>query len=69
MGGSPLRSHLSNIFSDVMGINGFGSRVSFTQSLKRIDEGGEGIILLLSQKETDQQPNIFGHSHLVSYIT
>ena len=50
-----VRVQTINTLQDVMGINGFGSRVSFTQSLKRIDEGGEGIILLLSQKETDQQ--------------
>ena len=38
-----------------MGINEFGNRFSFSQSLKKIQDAGQGIILLLSEKETNQQ--------------
>jgi 3,4-dihydroxy 2-butanone 4-phosphate synthase/GTP cyclohydrolase II len=35
-----------------MGINEFGSRWSFSDAMKKINEEGEGVLLLLSNKES-----------------
>ena len=50
-----VRVQTINTLQDVMGINEFGNRFSFSQSLKKIQSAEQGIILLLSEKETDQQ--------------
>ncbi len=38
-----------------MGINKFGSRLSFSQAMKKIDQEGKGVLLLLSHSESSQQ--------------
>ena len=42
----------TNALHDIMGINQFGSRWSFSDAMKKINEEGEGVLLLLSNKET-----------------
>ena len=50
-----VRVQTINTLQDVMGINGFGSRISFSQAMERISTEHSGILLLLSEKETPQQ--------------
>ena len=50
-----VRVQTINTLQDVMGINGFGSRISFSQVMERISSEHSGILLLLSEKETPQQ--------------
>tara|TARA_Y100000590_G_scaffold57290_3_gene60187 strand:- start:583 stop:1674 length:1092 start_codon:yes stop_codon:yes gene_type:complete len=44
-----------NTLQDVMRINEFGSRISFSQSLKKIQDEETGIVLLLSSRETPEE--------------
>ena len=50
-----VRVQQNNTLQDVIGINKFGSRLSFSQSMKKIDEEGKGVLLLLSHHETSQE--------------
>ena len=50
-----VRVQTINTLHDVMGINEFGSRVSFSQSLKKIQAEDTGILLLLSERESPQE--------------
>ena len=47
-----VRVHQTNSLHDIMGINEFGSRWSFSDAMKKINEEGEGVLLLLSNKES-----------------
>ncbi len=50
-----VRVSQNNTLQDVMGINQFGSRLSFSQAMKKIDEEDKGVLLLLSHSETSQE--------------
>ena len=50
-----VRVQQNNTLQDVMGINGFGSRLSFSQAMKKIDQENQGVLLLLSHSETSQE--------------
>ena len=50
-----VRVSQNNTLQDVMGINQFGSRLSFSQAMKKIDEEDMGVLLLLSHSETSQE--------------
>ena len=50
-----VRVQTVNTLQDVMGINEFGSRSSYSQSLEKIQNENKGIVLLLSQKESPQE--------------
>ena len=50
-----VRVSQNNTLQDVMGINQFGSRLSFSQAMKKIDEEDKGVLLLLSHTETSQE--------------
>ena len=50
-----VRVSQNNTLQDVMGINQFGSRLSFSQAMKKIDEEDQGVLLLLSHSETSQE--------------
>tara|TARA_B100000579_G_scaffold177411_1_gene144604 strand:- start:3723 stop:4814 length:1092 start_codon:yes stop_codon:yes gene_type:complete len=50
-----VRISQNNTLQDVMGINKFGSRLSFSQAMKKIDQEGKGVLLLLSHSESSQQ--------------
>ena len=50
-----VRVQTVNTLQDVMGINKFGSRSSFSQSLEKIQNENKGIVLLLSQQESPQE--------------
>ena len=50
-----VRVSQNNTLQDVMGINEFGSRLSFSQAMKRIDDEGKGVLLLLSHTETTKE--------------
>ena len=50
-----VRVQTLNTLQDVMGINEFGSRFSFSQSLKKIQKEKTGIILLLSERESPKE--------------
>jgi len=47
-----VRVQQTNALHDIMGINQFGSRWSFSDAMKKINQEGEGVLLLLSKKET-----------------
>ena len=47
-----VRVQQTNVLHDIMGINQFGSRWSFSDAMKKINEEREGVLLLLSNKET-----------------
>ena len=50
-----VRVQQNNTLQDVIGINEFGSRLSFSQAMKKIDMEGCGVLLLLSHQETPQE--------------
>ena len=50
-----VRVQQNNTLQDVIGINEFGSRLSFSQAMKKIDKEGSGVLLLLSHQETPQE--------------
>ena len=50
-----VRISQNNTLQDVMGINKFRSRLSFSQAMKKIDQEGKGVLLLLSHSESSQQ--------------
>lgn len=50
-----VRVQTVNTLQDVMGINEFGSRSSYSQSLEKIQNENKGIVLLLSQQESPQE--------------
>ena len=50
-----VRVQQNNTLQDVIGINQFGSRLSFSQAMKKINKEGSGILLLLSHQETSQE--------------
>ena len=50
-----VRVQQSNTLQDVMGINEFGSRLSFSQAMKKIETEDKGVLLLLSHSETSQE--------------
>ena len=50
-----VRVQQSNTLQDVMGINEFGSRLSFSQAMKKIETENKGVLLLLSHSETSQE--------------
>ena len=50
-----VRVQTLNTLQDVMGINEFGSRFSYSQSLEKIQGEEAGILLLLSERETPQE--------------
>ena len=50
-----VRVSQNNTLQDVMGINEFGSRLSFSQAMKRINDEGKGVLLLLSHTETTKE--------------
>jgi 3,4-dihydroxy 2-butanone 4-phosphate synthase/GTP cyclohydrolase II len=50
-----VRVSQNNTLQDVMGINEFGSRLSFSQAMKKIDHEDKGVLLLLSHTETPQE--------------
>jgi 3,4-dihydroxy 2-butanone 4-phosphate synthase/GTP cyclohydrolase II len=50
-----VRVQQNNTLQDVMGINHFGSRLSFSQAMKKIEEEEKGVILLLSHSESSKE--------------
>ena len=50
-----VRVQQSNTLQDVMGINEFGSRLSFSQAMKKIESEDKGVLLLLSHSESSQE--------------
>ena len=50
-----VRVSQNNTLQDVMGINQFGSRLSFSQAMKKINEEGKGVLLLLSHSESSRE--------------
>jgi len=50
-----VRVQQNNTLQDVIGINQFGSRLSFSQAMKKINTEGSGVLLLLSHQETAQE--------------
>ena len=50
-----VRVQQNNTLQDVIGINEFGSRLSFSQAMKKIDKEGAGVLLLLSHQETPRE--------------
>ena len=50
-----VRVQQNNTLQDVIGINQFGSRLSFSQAMKKINEEGSGVLLLLSHQETSEE--------------
>ena len=50
-----VRVQQTNVLHDIMGINQFGSRWSFSDAMKKINEEREGVLLLLSNKETSAE--------------
>ena len=50
-----VRVQQNNTLQDVMGINNFGSRLSFSQAMKKIEEEETGVILLLSHFESSKE--------------
>ena len=50
-----VRVQQSNTLQDVMGINEFGSRLSFSQAMKKIETEDKGVLLLLSHSESSQE--------------
>ncbi|MFL2698198.1 MAG: 3,4-dihydroxy-2-butanone-4-phosphate synthase [Gammaproteobacteria bacterium] len=50
-----VRVQTLNTIQDVMGINEFGKRPSFDQSLSKISKEGTGVLLLLSKRESTEE--------------
>ena len=50
-----VRVQQNNTLQDVVGINQFGSRLSFSQAMKKVNSEGSGVLLLLSHQETSQE--------------
>ena len=50
-----VRVQQNKTLQDVIGINQFGSRLSFSQAMKKINKEGSGVLLLLSHQETSQE--------------
>jgi len=50
-----VRVQQNNTLQDVIGINQFGSRLSFSQAMKKINKEGSGVLLLLSHQETSEE--------------
>ena len=50
-----VRVSQNNTLQDVMGINQFGSRLSFSQAMKKINKEGKGVLLLLSLSLKDKK--------------
>ena len=50
-----VRVQQNNTLQDVVGINQFGSRLSFSQAMKKVNTEGGGVLLLLSHQETAQE--------------
>ena len=50
-----VRVQQNNTLQDVVGINQFGSRLSFSQAMKKVNTEGGGVLLLLSHQETSQE--------------
>ena len=50
-----VRVQQNNTLQDVIGINQFGSRLSFSQAMRKINKEGSGVLLLLSHQETSQE--------------
>lgn len=50
-----VRVHAPNLIHDLIGINEFGSRLSFQAALKRISKEESGIVLLIGNQETPEQ--------------
>ena len=50
-----VRVQQNNTLQDVMGINNFGSRLSFSQAMKKSEEEEKGVILLLSHFESSKE--------------
>ena len=50
-----VRVQQNNTLQDVMGINEFGSRLSFSQAMKKINDEDKGVLLFLSHHETPQE--------------
>ena len=50
-----VRVQQNNTLEDVIGINQFGSRLSFSQAMKKINKEGSGVLLLLSHQETSEE--------------
>ena len=50
-----VRVQQNNTLQDVIGINKFGSRLSFSQAMEKINTEGSGVLLLLAHQETPQE--------------
>ena len=50
-----VRVQQNNTLQDVIGINQFGSRLSFSQAMNKINKEGSGVLLLLSHQETPKE--------------
>lgn len=50
-----VRVQQSNTLQDIMGINKFGSRLSFSHAMKKIADEEKGVLLLLSHYESSQE--------------
>ena len=50
-----VRVQQNNTLQDIMGINQFGSRLSFSQAMRKIDQEKKGVLLLLSHTETSKE--------------
>ena len=50
-----VRVQQNNTLQDIMGINQFGSRLSFSQAMKKIDQEDKGVLLLLSHNESSKE--------------
>ena len=50
-----VRVQQNNTLQDVIGINQFGSRLSFSQAMNKINKEGSGVLLLLSHQETSKE--------------
>ena len=50
-----VRVQQNNTLQDVMGINQFGSRLSFSQAMRKIDQEEKGVLLLLSHSESPNE--------------
>ena len=50
-----VRVQQNNTLQDVIGINQFGSRLSFSQAINKINKEGSGVLLLLSHQETPKE--------------
>ena len=50
-----VRVHAPNLIHDLIGINEFGSRLSFQAALERVSKEESGIVLLIGNQETPEQ--------------